>query len=161
MSKEVKYIELIFENCDWVRFTEGVGHFHLGKFETSIDRIAMNSIRKHTLVKEVAMQISKDAKYQRDKNFDDNTHIFERIVEWNDITHVDIGYEDGSEESYYVDYVEPEGEEDMLGAPNINQKSVISDCGNLYLVIDRDKAVKDYFNDLDECDYDIEFFHID
>lgn len=161
MSKEVKYIELIFENCDWVRFTEGVGHFHLGKLETSIDRIAMNSIRKHTLAKEVAMQISKDAKYQRDKNFDDNAHIFERIVEWNDITHVDIGYEDGSEESYYVNYEEPEGEEDMLGAPNINQKSIISNGGNLYLVIDGNKDIKDYFNDLDECDYDIEFFHMD
>ena len=55
MSKQVEYIDLVFENCDWVRFTEGVGYFHLGKLETSIDRIAMNSIRKHTLVKEVAM----------------------------------------------------------------------------------------------------------
>lgn len=158
MSKQVKYIDLVFENCEWVRFTEGVGHFHLGKFETSVDRVAMNSIRKHTLVKEVAMQISKDAKYERDKNFSDDTPIFERIIKWNDITHIDIGYVDGSEESYYVDYEEPEGEEDMLGAPNINQKSVISDGGNLYIVIHKEKDIKDCFNNLDECDHAIDIF---
>lgn len=161
MSKQVEYIDLVFENCEWVRFTEGVGHFHLGKLEPSIDRVAMNSIRKHTLVKEVAMQISKDAKYQRDKNFSDDTHIFERIVKWNDITHIDIGYEDGSEESYYVDYAEPEGKEDELGAPNINQKSVISNGGNLYIVIDEEKDIKDCFNNLDECDNAIDIFTMD
>lgn len=161
MSKHVRYIELVFENCEWVRFKSGVGIFYLSGFETSIERLAMNSIRKHTLAKEVAIQIFKDADFERDKIFNDDISIFERITKWNDITHIDIVYEDDSEESYYVDYVEPEGQEDELGAPNINQKSIISTGGNLYIVIDREKDIKDYFNDLDECDHAIDFFTMD
>ena len=70
---------------------------------------------------------------------------FDRIVAWDDITQIIVHYEDNQEEVYYVDY-DDDGN-DGLGAPNKNQKSFISALGNLYLVIEKDKNISDYFDE--------------
>ena len=55
-------------------------------------------------------------------------------MEWNDITHINVVYEDGEEEYIAINYDEGLNE-GKLGAENILQTSKLSGLGNLYLVI--------------------------
>ena len=64
-------------------------------------------------------------------------------MRYNDITNINIIYEDENRERYTVDYDETNP---TLGVPNSNQKTIISQCGNLYIVINKNKDIKDYFD---------------
>ena len=149
-SDWVKSICLVFENCESVTFTKGLGVFHIGKLETSIDRVAINAIQKVTVAHEIYIQLFKQCEFKA-CIYDNETTPFTRINRWQDITSVEITYADNTTEQYLVNYVEPENQAGMLGAPNVNQKTCISKAGHLYIVIDANKSLEDVFN-IDELD---------
>ena len=134
--KNVKYIELVFENCEEVRIDEKyIGYMAITDFGEEIVRVAINSICKIRAADEVALEIFSEANgpfisYGKDQGIT----IFDRITEWNDITHINVVYEDGEEEYIAINYDEGLNE-GKLGAENILQTSKLSDLGNLYLVI--------------------------
>ena len=150
--RNVKSIEFVFENCECLEIeAKYFGGVHLEDIRTSIARIACNSIAKMQTVHSAVFEIFSEAnvEYAPFGNQSDKMVKFDRLAAWDDITQIVVHYEDNQEEVYYVDY-DDDGN-DGLGAPNKNQKSCISALGNLYLVIEKDKTIGDYFDE-DEMD---------
>ena len=144
--KNIKSIELILENCEVIEIeSKYIGMFRMDDIRTSIYRIACNAISKSQTAHSVAIEIFSEAnvKYSPFGNCEEQLKFY-RLAEWKDITSIELHYEDGSTETYYVDY--DDGENDALGAENLNQKNYISTLGNLYIVIEKDKTVFDYFD---------------
>lgn len=143
--KDVKCIEFVFENCESFEIeAKYFGGVQFEEIKTSIARIACNSIVKFQTAYSVVLEIFKEANIDY-KPFGslEQQKMFDRITGWNDITQFIIHYTDNTEEAYFVDY--DDGDDDSLGAPNKNQKTYISVPGNLYIVIEKDKELFDFF----------------
>ena len=145
--ENIKYITIEFENCEWITFPITVfGECHLGNISTSIDRIAMNAICKTVFAREIALEIffpEAESEYVASEFFGEKYTILQRLTSC-DITYITLTYQDDSKETFAVDYEdEVEGQ---LGSDNKNQNNYISECGNLYIVIDSNKGLKDFFN---------------
>ena len=144
----IKSIEFTFENCEGIKLPINVlGACHLDKIYTKIDRLAMNAIIKTTYVDEVALEIFfPEAEKHGIKCpvWNEEDTIFKRLCDFRDITHITIYYEDDTTETFCVDYKdEVEGQ---LGSNNLNQKTYISSCGNIYIVIAANKNIDDFFD---------------
>lgn len=143
---EVKYIELLLENCENIVLPRNVlGNVYIGKIYDEVARIACNSIRRVICADEVALEIFPEANTlgSRAPDFDNETTIFDRLTKYRDITHINVVYEDGTEQYICVDY---NSENDDLGADNEYQKNYLSPLNVLYIVISKNKDIKDYFN---------------
>ena len=168
---KLKYIELVFENVDSIKI-EGkyIGDFLVDNLETSIKRIACNSIDKIDVANTVAIEIHKDANKERYQFY--QTHIedfrqmtFDRIKNCADITSIQFELEEDYVEEgqvscveYYDYYVDWTGDSEYT---NEAQKTYLSKDGNLYIVIADKKEISDFF-DLEEIE-DKEYmdFHFD
>lgn len=158
---KLKYIEFVFENCDSIKI-EGkyIGVFLVDNLETSIKRIACNSIDKIDVANTVVIEIHKDANKERYEF--DQTHIedfkqmtFDRFKEYGDITSIQFELEEDYVDegqipcvehyNYCVDWT---GESEYT---NEAQKTYVSKEGNLYIVIADGKKIDDFF-DLEEID---------
>lgn len=158
MSKHIKEIEFVFENCEVISFKpEELGEFHIGNIKECINRVACNSIAKSKVADDIAIEIFKKAQFkpsvmESGKNID----CFKRISDFHDITHFNLMYTDNTEDYISVVWEEDEKNDDI----NLLQKSMLSDLGNLYIIISSDKTkdVKDYFdmeeiNDKDNMEF--------
>lgn len=146
--KNIKFITTEFENCEWLTFPTTVfGECHLDNISTSIDRVATNAICKSVFAQEIALEIffpEAESEYIASEFFGEKYTILQRLTSYRDITHITLTYQDGSKETFAVDYKdEVEGQ---LGSDNKNQKNYISECGNLYIIIAANKGIKDFFN---------------
>ena len=141
-----KSITLVFENCETFKLPiNAIGYFHIGAIRQEIDRIACNAIAKSEYADEVAIELYPECeKLCLSRFLGEDKTIFGRIIEYKDITHIEIEYEDG-EQYIAVDY--DDGGNDYLGAENVNQKVYLSSCGVLYIVIAADKNIADYFSE--------------
>ena len=142
----LKSLEIIFENCEHVTIPANmIGDIHMGGTKYILNRVAANAIGGYNLITEFYIELFKTA----DKIYhpfgieSDENSILTRISEFNDITGIDIEYEDGTVEEYLVDYDE---KDDSLGSPNKNQKTYVSHLGNVYVVIQKDKKIEDFFD---------------
>ena len=89
---QIKQISFIMENCEVIRI-EGkyIGDFRCRNIEKSIERVACNSIMEMNIVKDFAIEISKDANiaeyrpFGMDRDNYDPVSKFERIVKYLDI----------------------------------------------------------------------------
>ena len=145
---DVKSIEFGFENCECFTIdAKYFGTLELMDFQTQIRRNACNSISKTNFVNTVAMEIFSEGNgdYHPFGIENEAMKFFDRLQEYNDIVDLTITYSDDTVESYYVDY--DEGEDDSLGAPNINQHSYMNKFGDLYIVISKDKNIFDFFDE--------------
>ncbi len=143
---EVKYIELVFENCEEVRIDrKDIGCFWCTDVCSTIARYACNSIDKKQFCKELYIEISPDANKQF-VSFGKETGrtIFQRIQEWNDITHIAVYYEDGTD-----DYIALEWG-DNNDFTNTYQSSVIGEFGSLHVLVSQYKKVEEVANDVDK-----------
>lgn len=145
--KLIEKIDITFENCESITLPQKVlGECYLGDIKTEIYRVASNVISKVTYANEVALEIFfPEAEELGNKSplFDKNDTIFDRLMRHNDITHITLTYDDNSIEEYCVNYI---AENCNLGAQNLNQSTIVSQCGNIYIVISEIKDIKDYFN---------------
>jgi hypothetical protein len=149
--KHVRSIEFVFENCEYFEIeSKYFGGVQFEDIRCSIARIACNSISKLYTVYSVVLEIfaSANIDYSPFGSTSETQKKFDRIMNWNDITSFIIKYDDNSEEDYYVDY---DDKNDSLGAENKNQKVYLSKQGNLYIVIEKNKDVLDFF-DKEEID---------
>lgn len=134
--KEVTGIRLCFENLETMEFkADEVGGFYLEDVQTSIKRLAVNSIGETTSCSEAYIELLPAANREH--------HPFGMVAEWNksntfkriadvdDIASVEVLYEDGTRQDVYVRWVDSsEG-----GEVNKLQSSYLSKNGALYIYI--------------------------
>ena len=136
----VKKIELIFENCDVMEFpTSVLGEVYIIKHETGIARVATNAIDKGTIAREIAIEIFSRGNddYHPFKQDDQTDKKFDRLTRCNDITAIEVHYQNDSVDTFYTDY---EGEEE-----NVNQTTILSSLGNIYITIGKGDLMNEYF----------------
>jgi len=139
---QIKSIELCLENCEVLKFeADQIGRFEVKNIKNEISRIALNSISKLSTCEEFIIQISSKANISESylTTWSNNNVLpFERINNGRDIVSVTINYEDGNKENIYVDW-------DGTYCENYLQSSYINKAGDLYIVVSKNKNVKDVF----------------
>lgn len=162
---KLKYIEFVFENCDYIKI-EGkyIGDFLVDNLETSIKRIACNSIEKMDAANIIAIEIHKDANKERyqfgQSHIEDFKEMtFDRFKEYGDITSIQFELEEDYVEEgqvprkeYYDYYVNWTEDNEYI---NEAQKTYLSKSGNLYIVIADKKNIEDFFclEDIEDGEY--------
>lgn len=141
----VKSIELVLENCEALAFqSKDVGVFSMVGVTRKIGRIAINSISETEHADEVLLELRNTSNTldAYTTTWSDNEELpFDRIQKYADITSIVVGYEDGSEDQFYVDW---NGASEYS---NEYQTCGVDRFGNLYLVISRTRNVNDVFKD--------------
>ncbi|MCM3387212.1 hypothetical protein M3649_03585 [Ureibacillus chungkukjangi] len=144
MSKEIKQIDIVLENCEVIVIPRNeIGEFSLSGVEKVYSRIASNSISDYLFAKSFYIEIHKDANTldNVDENFREFGELpFDRLTKHHDITHVDLIFEDGSNEYICVDW---SGESEYINDSQTTYHS--AENGSLFIVVDRDKTVDDVF----------------
>lgn len=140
---DIKEITLYFENLDDVTIPrQYIGSFYLGKFERSIARRGCNWIGESIWVDKFFIEIHADANQEQySRNFG-KRYPFNRLMEYQDITNIEIIYKTGKKEKYGVNYDEGD-DEGKLGANNILQQSKLNSFGDLYITIGKDTRIND------------------
>lgn len=119
----IKYIDLVLENCDVVRLEpKDVNRFHISGITEGIDYYGIykgtsNISRTHHCTY-FGILINKPKEIpQVGFSYPDNTDAYEMITAYSDITAIDIIYENDANEYIYVDFNE------YNDNYNINQKN--------------------------------------
>ena len=160
--KSIKSVEFVFENVECFSIdAKYFGVMDIGDFERRIERVASNCIADHTIAHKILFEIFAEADGKYDSYGEDHMK-FKRILDCDDITHIEITYDDDTTDSILVDYDEGM-DAGALGANNINQTSMLSDLGNLYICIWPGHRVKAEFppreiNDVDLIEEKKDFY---
>ena len=143
--QNIKSITFVLENCDSISFPGNViGDFRMGDFSKHICCTPVKAFERYNVARHVFIELYADG----DTNYpefgfeDKQRSKFDRLFEHLDITQIEIEYEGGTKEKYYVSYDEGKAE-GILGAENINEKVLLSNAGNLYILIDADLEMED------------------
>ena len=151
MQKQIEKIELLLENCEIIT-VEGkhIGDLQIENIVYSINRMACNYIAERFLCQSFSMSIHRDSALNTKMEFtlgevDEERNPIQRIHDHKDIVSVHIHFSDGIEKHIYVKW---DGESEY---ENKYQDTHINNFGDLFIVVDKDKKVKDIFN-LDEIE---------
>lgn len=143
----IKHIDLILENCDFIRIDgQHIGFFVLDNIKKTAGVIACNSFSVRETAEEIFLEISPNAnKKYHPLGISSEWEIpFERLSRYNDITSIEIVTDD--ETLHY--YTKWTGDSDI---ENASQTSAIGKNGCLYIAIAENKTAKEYFaDDLDK-----------
>ena len=132
--KGIKSVCFVFENVESFSIdAKYFGVLTIGDFERRIERIASNYISDSTIAHKILFEIFPEGDGEYD-SYGKQERKFWRIREWDDITHIELTYDDDTVEYICVDYDEGLFAGN-IGAPNVNQTSMISELGNLYICI--------------------------
>lgn len=141
--KEVKYIEIVLENCDEIRVDRKyLGWFDMDGLTKGVHRIACNAIAETQSAESVFIHLLKDFEYK--DICGEMQPAFKRIKDFHDITAIDVHFEDGSHDYYFVPY--DDEEEDVLGTPNLSQKEIEKN-GQLYIFISKKNKIEDFIDE--------------
>ncbi|UXR08197.1 hypothetical protein [Staphylococcus phage vB_ScaM-V1SC04] len=115
----IKYIDLVLENCDVVRLEpKDVKRFHVDGITEGIDYYGTSHISRTRRCTYFGILIDNPKEIpQVGFIYPDNTDAYEMITAYSDITAIDIIYDDDTNEYIYVDFNE---HNDFY---NINQKN--------------------------------------
>lgn len=115
----IKYIDLVLENCDVVRLEpKDVKRFHVDGITEGIDYYGTSHISRTRRCTYFGILIDNPKEIpQVGFTYPDNTDAYEMITAYSDITAIDIIYDDDTNEYTYVDFNE---HNDFY---NINQKN--------------------------------------
>lgn len=150
MKEVIKRIDIIFENCEVLYIPiERIGLLTIDDIHTTISRTAINSFDRYETANTIFIEI-----FNRTKDLSLN-----RIVKHNDITSIDVVYLDTVNniekiESYFVDYKEPKGQEDVVGAINLNQKVFVRESGDICICISETKKISDFIDSEDDRNFE-------
>lgn len=156
MKEVIKRIDIIFENCEVLYIPiERIGLLTIEDIHTTIGRTAINSFDKFETANTIFIEI-----FNRTKDLSLN-----RIVKHNDITSIDVVFHNIPEnteriESYFVDYREPKGQENVIGASNLNQKNFIRESGDVCICISETKKISDFINSEDDRNFEYGLWEI-
>lgn len=159
----LKSITFGFENCE-VLTIDGkyVCQFLVDNITKYFARIACNSIDKVEVVNTFIIEIAAGANdpyhpFGLEESCGPNFK-FERLLQYNDITSIDFTLQDERTEETYTYWLYWGGDSEYSNAA---QYTYLSDLGNLYIVVSKDKKFEDYFdkeiiNDKNSIDFDFD-----
>lgn len=151
---KVKEIELVLENCEYIKIpTKHLGNIIIEDIDTSVRRNAINSIDKEQTANNIYLDIIKPETIKTiglfDEDDEESLSSSKRLIQHEDITSVGVIYDDGSKENYYVDW---NWDNEYI---NSYQDTQLAKNGNLHILINRKKKLKDFLDDENfEVSYD-------
>lgn len=118
MSKKVKSVEITFENLDYVEIpAEYFGGFCISGIRTTIERLALNAILQRTKTDHIEFELLAQVddvlpELTQDLSFvpDEQLSLLRRIANRRDITSVELHYDDGSSDQFYIPWEDAESE---------------------------------------------------
>ncbi|MCA1027071.1 hypothetical protein LCM23_13295 [Cytobacillus kochii] len=146
--KEIDSIEIVLENCESIKIgREDLGTFEVSDIKRSISRMAMNSISDSMSAEEIFIQISPKANVH--SSFistwhDEESGIkpFDRLTNHNDITAININYQNGSSEYIFVNWGGDSECENSFQTSETNKHN-----GDLFIAISEKNKAELYFSD--------------
>lgn len=144
----LKSITFEFENCEIITI-EGkyVCQFLVDNLHTYFARIACNAIDKVDVAETFAIEIAALANGPHNPfgYIEPESTKFKRFLAFDDITSIKFTLcdDDGKNEKTYRYWTEWVGDSDMV---NDGQYTYLSNLGNLYIVISKDKKFEDFFD---------------
>ncbi len=157
----IKSLTLVFENIESIEIDgRHIGAFEINGIEKQISRIAVNAIIEHESCRRFFMELHPDANKPYFpfgiKDWEEQESVFDRIRKWRDITRIEFdmctdevyyGKEEPNETNckhseYYVSWRPDADDDDAPGEENIDQKSLISKAGWLYLLVEPDMSLE-------------------
>ena len=148
--KEVTKIRVGFENLEYMEFeVNEIASLLINNIVTQVQRFAINSVAEMFKCSEVFMELIPAANRKHcafGVEDEHTTTTFQRIREYDDITSIEVFYDDGTSKDVYVPW------EDASGGGEVNkyQSSYYSDNGALYIYINKDQVNVRSMLDLDE-----------
>ena len=149
---KIKQIRFVLENCETFEISgRNIGWILLDEISETIARTAINYVDEIHYCKRFEIEIFSEADmtYHPFDVEDIEKTVFERLTEGNDITLIEIVWEDDTVNSFRPEWY---GESEFS---NEGQNGVVSDLGNLYIAINEDfckrtKSIYDIFPYMDE-----------
>ena len=151
---KVKEIVLVLENCEYINIsTKHLANIIIEDIDVSVRRIAINSIDKQMLAKSIYLEIIKPETIKTlglfGEDDEDSLSCSKRVLQYGDITSVEVIHDDNSKEVYLVDW---NWSNEYI---NSYQSTKLAKNGNLHVLINRKKNLKDFLdNGFDEVNYD-------
>src|SRR5699024_5109648 len=123
--------------------------------DTSVRRIAINSIDKQQSANSIYLQIIKPETIKTlglfDETVEESLSCSKRLIEHEDITSVEVIYDDGSKEEFFVDW---NWDKEYV---NSYQDTQLANNGHLHVLINRKKSLKEF---LDDENFEVSYDHI-
>lgn len=144
--KNIKAIEFVFENCECITVdSKYIGDLLIEGFETKVRKFGVkDAIREYTSCERIDLIIYKDGNLTVE-SYGDKYSVFDRILNWNDITSIYLKYEDNTEQEIFVPW---EGESNYYNVCNNEAQSSFVSDEHLYLTINKDcQNVHDVYTD--------------
>lgn len=149
-------ITFTFENCDYITIDgKYIGRLLVDDIQTSIQRVACNSIQKMDVANTFVIEIHKDANIERYQHYQTDYEDFKQMTfdrfAGHDITAIEFEFEEEKEEDndflpimeHYNYYLNWTGDNECWNESQINY---ISTNGHLYIVVSKDESIEDYFD---------------
>ena len=139
MSKRLESVEITFENLDYVLVpVEYFEDFYISGIRTTVERLALNAVLQRTIPDRVEIELSACidvalSDLSSDLSFtpEENMSLLKRIESRRDIAYLDLYYDDGSSDQFYLPW-----EDDQNECQNKLLKANYSDSGNLMITIE-------------------------
>ena len=118
MSKRLESVEITFENLDYVlvpvEYFEG---FYISGIRTTVERLALNVVLQRTIPDRVEIELSTRidvalSDLSSDLSFtpEENLSLLKRIESRRDIAYLDLYYDDGSSDQFYLPWEDDQDE---------------------------------------------------
>ena len=139
MSKRVKSVEITFENLDYILVpVEYFEDFYISGIRTTVERPALNAVLQRTIPDRVEVELSaridvalSDLSSDLSFTSEENLSLLKRIESRRDIAYLDLYYDDGSSDQFYLPW-----EDDQDECQNKLLKANYCDSGNLLITIE-------------------------
>jgi hypothetical protein len=139
MSKRLESVEITFENLDYVLVpVEYFEDFYISGIRTTVERLALNVVLQRTIPDRVEIELSARidvalSDLSSDLSFtpEENLSLLKRIESRRDIAYLDLYYDDGSSDQFYLPW-----EDDQDECKNKLLKANYNDSGNLMITIE-------------------------
>lgn len=151
---KVKEIELVLENCEYIKVpTKHLANLIIEDIDISIRRNAINSIDKLQTANSILIEIIKPETIKTlglfNEDDEESLSCSKRLIQHEDITSVEVIYDDGSKEEFFVDW---NWDNEYI---NSYQDTQLANNGHLHVLINRKKSLKEYLDDSsNEKNYD-------
>lgn len=151
---KVKEIVLVLENCEYINIpTKHLANIIIEDIDISVRRTAINSIDKQMSAKSIYLEIIKPEIIKTLGLFgeydEESLSCSKRLIQHEDITSVEVVYDDDSKEEYFVDW---DWDNEYI---NSYQDTQLAKNRNLHVLINRKKKLKEFLdNGFDEVSYD-------